>query len=131
MILHTYFINNPLKLAKKISQMLCNTLRLDFCYLKIIHILHPPYHPKIIGHILKNKQKNNCVCINEIIRLTIMKMKMKMKNRSHSHDINRPRIRHGHKNSKYRKCFSMMMFICIKQHLSNICSSIHQKVKQH
>ena len=22
-----------------------------------IHILHPSYHPKIIGHILKNKQK--------------------------------------------------------------------------
>ena len=69
--------------------MLSNTLRLDFCYLmKIIHILDPPYHPKIIGHILENKQKNKCVCIHEIIGLTIMKMKMKMKNRSHRHDIN-------------------------------------------
>ena len=46
---------------------------------------------------------------------------MKMKNRSH---------RHGHENSKYRKCLSMMMLICIKHHLSNICSSIHEKVKQ-
>ena len=29
---------------------------------KIIHVLHPRYHPKIIGHILKNK----CVCIHAI-----------------------------------------------------------------
>ena len=37
-------------------------LRLDFCYLmKNIHILDPPYHPKITEHILKNKQKNKCV----------------------------------------------------------------------
>ena len=27
----------------------------------------------------KNKQKNKCVCIHEVIRLIIMKMKMKMK----------------------------------------------------
>ena len=38
-------------------------LRLNFCHLKIIHILHPHYHPKIIGHILKNKPKNKCVCV--------------------------------------------------------------------
>ena len=87
--------------------MLSNTLRLEFCYLKIIRILDPPYHPKIIRHILKNKQKNKGVCIHEII---------KIKNRSHRHDINRPRLRHGHKNSNYRKCLSIMMLICIKQH---------------
>ena len=46
------------------------------------------HHPKIIRHILKDKQKNNCVCIHEIIRLTIMKMKMKMKNRSYIHGTN-------------------------------------------
>ena len=34
--------------------MLSNTLRLNFCYLKIIHILHTLYHPKTMGHILKN-----------------------------------------------------------------------------
>ena len=55
-----------------------------------------------------------------------MKMKMKMKNTTQIHlglemDIN----------SKYKKCLSMMMLICIKQHLSNISSSIHEKVKQH
>ena len=89
--------------------MLSNTRRLDFCYLmKIIHIFDPPYHPKTIGHILKNKQKKNkCVCIHEII---------KMKNKSHKQDINRPRLRHGHKNSKYRKCLSIMILICIKQY---------------
>ena len=31
------------------------------------------HHRKIIVHILKNKQKNKCVCIHEIIRLIIMK----------------------------------------------------------
>ena len=43
---------------QKIKQMLSNTLRLKYCYLKIIHILHSHYHPKILGHALKNKQKN-------------------------------------------------------------------------
>ena len=77
-----------------------NFLRLNFCYLKIIHILHLRYHPKITEHILKNNQKNKRVCVHEIILLIIMKMKMKMKNR---YDINRPRSRHGHKYKKYKK----------------------------
>ena len=59
----------------KIKQMLSNTLRLNFCYLKIIYILHP----KITVHILKNKQKSKCVCIQEIIQLIIMKIMKKMK----------------------------------------------------
>ena len=59
--------------------MLSNTLRLNFRYLKIIHFLHPRYYPKIVGHILKKKQKYKCVCIHEIIRLITMKMKMKIK----------------------------------------------------
>ena len=42
-----------------------------------------------------------------------------MKNRSNRYDINRPRSRHGHKYSKYKKRFTMML-ICIKQYLSNI-----------
>ena len=49
--------------------------------LKIIHILHPRYYSNV-GHILKNKQKNKCVYIHQIIRLIVMK------NRSHIHDIN-------------------------------------------
>ena len=48
--------------------MLSNTLRLNFYYLKIIHILRSRYHPKIIAHILKNKQKNKCIFIHEINR---------------------------------------------------------------
>ena len=40
---------------------------------------------------------------------------------------NRPRPRHGHRYSKYKKCLTMMMLICIKQHLSNISSLIHER----
>ena len=29
-------------------------------------------------------------------------------------------IRHGHKYSKYKKCLSIIMLICIKQQLRNI-----------
>ena len=45
---------------------------------------------------------------------------VKMKNRSHRYDANRPRSRHEHKYNKYKKCLSILMLICIKQHLSNI-----------
>ena len=55
-----------------------------------------------MGHVLKNKQKNKCVCIHEIILLSNMKMNINMKKRSHRYDINRPRSRHGHKYSKYK-----------------------------
>ena len=79
----------------------------------------------------KNKQKNKCVCIHEITWLIIMKMKMKMKKRLHRYDINGPRSKDGHKYCKYKKCLSMMMLICIKHQLSNIWSSIHEKVKHH
>ena len=59
------------------------------------------------------------------IRLIKMKMKIRMINRSHRHDINRSRPRDKNRNSKYKKCLIMMiMLICIKQHLRNICSSI-------
>ena len=56
---------------------------------------------------------------------------MKTKNRSHRHDINRPKPRHRRRYSKCKNFLSMTMLICIKQHLSNISSSIHEKVKQH
>ena len=36
-------------------------------------------------------------------------MKMEMKKKSHKYGINRPRSRHEHKYSKYKKCISMMM----------------------
>ena len=50
----------------------------------------------------------------------LIKMMMKMKNRSQRYDINRPWSRHGHRYSKYKKCLTMMMLTCIKQHLSHI-----------
>ena len=124
---YTFFFNKQYcykqrqaKIDKNIKQMPSNTLKLNFCYLKIIHILHPRYYPKIVGHILNNKQKNMCVCMREILTIIIiMKIKMKMKKRSHIYDINRPKSRHGHKYSKY-KALIITMLICIMQHLSNI-----------
>ena len=54
--------------------------------MKFIHIFRPRYHPKIVGHTLKNKQKIS-VCIHKIIQLIIMPRKMKIKDRSHRYDI--------------------------------------------
>ena len=54
-----------------------------------------------------------------------------MKTGSHRYDINRTTPRHGHKYTKFKMCFSMMMVVCNKQHLSNIWSWIHGKRKQH
>ena len=42
-----------------------------------------------------------------------MKMRLKMKNKSHRYDINRPRLRYGHKYTKYKICLSVMMVICL------------------
>ena len=52
---------------------------------------------------------------------------MKMKNRWRRYGKNRPKPRY----SKCKKCLNVMWLICIKQHLSNIWSWIHEKVKQH
>ena len=75
--------------------------------------------------------KNKYVCLNEVIWLITMKKMLKMKKRSHRYDINRPRPTNGHKYTKYKMCFSVMMVICIMKHPNNIWSSIHKKVKQH
>ena len=56
---------------------------------------------------------------------------MKMKNKSHRYDINRTRLRHGYKYTKYEMCISMTVVICKKQHLSNIWGWILEEVKQH
>ena len=48
------------------------------------------------------------------------KIKLKRKNRSHRCNINRPRLKHRHKHTKCKMYLSIMMVICIKQHLSNI-----------
>ena len=54
-----------------------------------------------------------------------------MKSRSKRYNINRPRPRHGNKDNKYKMCLGIMMVKCIKQHLRNIWSLFHEKVKQH
>ena len=65
--LNDFFISNTflstarLKLAKN-QENIKQHLRLNFCYLKIIHILHPRYHPKITGHIIR-KYANEQVCL--------------------------------------------------------------------
>ena len=40
--------------------------------------------------------------------------------KSHRYDNNRLRPRHGHRYTKYKMWLSMMMLLCIKQHLNNI-----------
>ena len=50
--------------------------------MKIIHIFRSRYHPKIVGHTLKNKQK-----ISVCIQLIIMPRKVKIKDRSHRYEI--------------------------------------------
>ena len=54
-----------------------------------------------------------------------------MKNKSYRYNINRPRARHGQNYTKYKKCITIIMVICIKQHLSKNWSSVHEKVKHH
>ena len=51
-------------------------------------------------------------------------------NKSHRYDIYRPRRRHRHTYTKYKMYLSMMLVVCIKQHLSKIWSSAHEKFKQ-
>ena len=58
-------------------------------------------------------------------------MRLKIKNRSQRNDIHWPRPRYGHKYTTYKMCLSIKMVVYIKQHLSSISSSIHEKVKQH
>ena len=47
-----------------------------------------------------------------------MKIRLKVKNKMHIFDIKLRPI-HGRKYTKYKICLSIMMVICIKQHLSN------------
>ena len=131
-VTYFFYISSTFICRLKLAKNQANAKKmLNICFLKVIHILHTRYHLKIMGHILKNKRNNKCVCTNEIMRLIVMKMEMKMKKESHRYDINRRRSRHGHKYRKYKKYLRMMMLTCIKQHLSNTWTSIHEKVKQH
>ena len=112
--LHAFFISNTfisnarLELAKNRANAKQHPGAEPLLF-KNIHIFHPPYHTKIIGCILKSKQKKKCVSIHEIKRLNMMKMEVRMKNKSHRYNINRPRLRDEQKYSKYRKCLIMTM----------------------
>ena len=79
-------------------------------------------------------QKSKCVCLfvyfNEIIWLIIMKVKKK--SRSHKYHINRRTSRHWLTyTNKHKKCLSMMMLICIKQHPTNTWGSVYEKFQEH
>ena len=58
---NTLISNTRVKLAKIQATA---KQRLNFSYLKITHTFHTRYHPNIIAHILKNKQKNKCICVH-------------------------------------------------------------------
>ena len=73
--------------------------------------------------------KNMCVYFNWIIWLMVVKMRLKIENRSQRYDINRPMPRHGQKYTNIYVSLQLTV-IWIKQHLSNILSSIHENVKQ-
>ena len=59
--------------------MLSNSLRLNFCYLEIIHILYPRYHLKIIRY---KYLRDYMIKYNE--------NEDENENRSHKYNINRP-----------------------------------------
>ena len=64
------------------------------------------------------------------LSFTNLKFIMIIKNRSHRYNINRLRSRHRHKDINYMNGLSMVVLKCVKQYLSNISSSIDEKVKQ-
>ena len=55
--LRSVYKQRKAEIGKKIKPNPSNILRLNFCYLKFIRYLHLLYHPKIIGDVLKNVQK--------------------------------------------------------------------------
>ena len=84
-----------------------------------IYSLSSPTLPSKNNRCFNGCTKANCVCFDEVIWLTTMKMRLKMKSRSQRYEIYRPMSRHGYKCTKYKMCHSIMMVICIKQHLSS------------
>ena len=74
------------------------------------HVIRQKYN----FFILKSNQKNKCVCVQEMTCIIIMK---RMKNGPRRYHISKPRWRHRHIYSEFKKCLSMVILICIKQHL--------------
>ena len=82
--------------------------------------------PKNNRRYSKKCTKDKCISFDNVIWLIAIKMRRKMKSRSQRYNVNRPRHRHLHKYNKFKICLSIMMVISIKQHQSNIWSSIHE-----
>ena len=98
--------------------------------MKTLRFVHAPYNPKIIGNIIK-------LCKIQV-HLFLWRYKSNENENEaeyekidQRYDINRPTSRYEPKYTKYIMYLSIITGICIKQHLSNIWSSIHEKVKQH
>ena len=69
----TRFFRKQKKNWQKIKQMLSNTLRLNFFFLKIICVLHSRYHPGVVWHIAGNGQGGGCLfSFHGIVRLVVM-----------------------------------------------------------
>ena len=51
-----------------------------------------------------------------------------MTNRSHGNTKSKHRSTYGHKYTKYNKCLNIMVFMYIKQHLSNIGGTIMERL---
>ena len=120
-----FFMQRWATIWEKIKHKLINTLRLNFPYLKIYMLSSSTLSCENNS---KNCTKSKYVCFNDVIWLITIKMRLKIKNRSQRYDINWPRPNYGHKYTKYKMCLSIMMVLCIKQHLSNIWSSIMTKL---
>ena len=112
-----FYKQHQTEIDKKIKQKLCNILRPNFCYLQIICLLHPRYRKKNRTYSKKMYKKTIVsVLMNYMINYNENENEKQIRPR---HEL-RPRPRHGFKYSKYKKCLSLMMLICIKQHLNNI-----------
>ena len=107
--------------------MLSSILRLISCYLKIIYLLHSRYHPKTIGHVLKNKQKHKFVCYT----INHNENEDKNEKRLHRYDITRPKTTHGHKCENINSVSVIWCLYVLGKHLSNIWSSVNKNIKQH
>ena len=128
-ISHTFISNARLKLAK--NQVKAKQLpEAEPLLFENYSLSTPTLTSKNKRRCSKNVQKDKYACLNKVIWLIKIKMSMKMKKKQknkkkHRYDITRPRPRHGYKYTICKMNLSLMMTICIKQHLSNIWSSIY------
>ena len=56
-----FYEQRQVEISKKIKRDLSNTMRLNFCYLKIFRFLHPHYRPGCAG--------GGCVCLGGVVWL--------------------------------------------------------------